>query len=158
MYSHVSRIVIIYKFLLGLLEVLLGVGIFFFGDLLYEVYLNFRNSELLEEPHDFIALITEKLIPYLFAHQGYIVLILIFLGVTKMVGCVGLWYKKQWGLDILMAVTVFLLPFEIYAVIAHPTYSKVTFFLVNLFIAFYLVNFRPGDYFKDVQKRVRKYL
>lgn len=151
----ISRYIIIYKFLLGLLEVILGLGIIFFGKRIYELYLNFRNNELLEDPHDFLALISEKLIPYIFAHQGYLVFILLFLGLTKMIGSIGLWQRKHWGLDILIIVTLVLLPFEIFALIAHPALSKIIYFLINLFIAFYLVNFKPKDYFLKVKSRVK---
>ena len=153
---HVSRYIIIYKFILGLLEVVLGLGMIFFEKKIYELYLNFRNSELLEDPHDLLAYFTEKFIPYILAHQGYIVLILLILGITKMAGAIGLWYRKHWGLDILIVVTIALLPFEIYALITHPSLTKTAYFLINLFIALYLVNFKPKDYFTHLKKRITR--
>lgn len=152
---HVSRYIIVYKFLLGLFEVILGLGIIIFGKKIYELYLNFRNNELLEDPHDLLARATEKFIPYLLAHQGYVVFILLLLGITKMAGCVGLWYKKHWGLDVLIVITIVLLPFEIYAILAHPSFTKSSFFVVNLFIALYLVNFKPKDYFTNLKNRIK---
>ncbi len=152
---HVSRYIIAYKFILGFFEVILGLGIIIYGKRIYELYLNFRNSELLEDPHDLLARISENLIPYILAHQGYVVFILLLLGVTKMVGCVGLWYRKHWGLDILIAVTIALLPFEVYAIVIHPSATKTAYFIINLFIALYLVNFKPRDYFSDLKKRIK---
>lgn len=152
---HVSRYIIVYKFILGLFEVILGVGIIIYGKKIYELYLNFRNNELLEDPHDLLAQATEKFIPFLLAHQGYIVFILLLLGLTKMIGSVGLWYKKHWGLDILIVVTVALLPFEIYALIFNPSLTKTAYFIINLFIALYLVNFKPKDYFSGLKKRIK---
>lgn len=153
---HVSRYIIAYKFILGLLETLLGVGTLIFGKRIYEIYLNFRNSEALEDPHDLLVFITEKTIPYLFAHRGYVVLILLLLGLTKMVGSVGLWYRKHWGLDILIVVTIALLPFESYYLIIHPSLSKSAYFLINILIALYLVNFNPKGYFTNFKKRIGK--
>ena len=151
---HVSRYIIVYKFLLGLFEVVLGLGIIIYGKKIYTLYLNFRNSELLEDPHDFLAQIVERLVPFILAHQGYVVFILLLLGITKMVGTVGLWYKKHWGLDVLISVTIALLPFEIYAIIAHPSLTKTSYFIINLFIALYLVNFKPKHYFTNLRNRM----
>lgn len=152
---HVSRYIIVYKFILGLFEVILGFGIIIFGKKIYELYLNFRNSELLEDPHDLLAKATEKFIPFLLAHQGYVVFILLLLGITKMVGSVGLWYRKHWGLDVLIVVTIALLPFEIYAILAHPSLTKTAYFIINLFIALYLVNFNPKGYFTNLKERIK---
>lgn len=152
---HISRYIIVYKFILGLFEIILGLGIIIFGKRIYELYLNFRNNELLEDPHDLLAQISEKLIPYILAHQGYVVFILLLLGITKMIGCVGLWYRKHWGLDILIAITIILLPFEIYAILTHPTLAKSFYFIINLFIALYLVNFKPRDYFTNLKQRIK---
>ena len=151
---HVSRYIIAYKFILGLFEVILGVGIIIFGKKIYELYVNFRNNELLEDPHDLLAQTTERFVPFLLAHQGYVVFILLLLGITKMAGAVGLWYKKHWGLDILIFVTIALLPFEIFALILHPSLTKTAYFIINLFIALYLVNFKPKDYFTNLKKRI----
>lgn len=153
---HVSRYIIAYKFILGFLETLLGVGTLIFGKIMYDVYLNFKNTEALEEPHDLLVFLTEKIVPYLFAHRGYVVLILLLLGLTKMVGSIGLWYRKHWGLDILIIVTIGLLPFESYYLIIHPSFSKIAYFLINLFIALYLVNFNPKGYFVNFKRRISK--
>ncbi len=150
----VAKYIIIYKFLLGLIETLLGFGMIVFGDQIYDLYINFRNGDFFEDPHDFLAIWAEKIIPYLFIHKGYVVLILLLLGITKMVGTAGLWYRKHWGLDILIIVTIGLLPFETYALVASPSFSKTAFFIINLFIALYLVNFKPHHYFINFKNRV----
>lgn len=151
----VAKYIIIYKFLLGFLETILGVGMIIFGNLIYEMYINFRNNELLEDPHDFLALTLEKFVPFLLIHKGWVVFILLLLGLTKMVGAFGLWHRKHWGLDILIFVTIGLLPFEVYALIAQPSFSKTAYFIVNLFIALYLVNFNPKGYFTNLKNRIK---
>lgn len=153
---HVSRYIIVYKFILGLFETFLGIGTIIFGRRIYEIYLNFRNSELLEDPHDVLVVIAQSIIPYLFAHRYYVVLILLLLGITKLAGAVGLWYRKHWGLDILVAVTILLLPFESYYLIIHPSFPKIAYFLINLLIALYLVNFNPKGYFINFKSRMTK--
>lgn len=153
---HVSRYIIAYKFILGLFETFLGIGTIIFGRKIYEIYLNFKSSELLEDPHDLLVTIAERVIPYLFAHRWYVVLILLLLGITKIIGSVGLWYKKHWGLDVLIMVTIALLPFESYYLIIHPSFSTIAYFLINILIALYLVNFNPKGYFTNLKSRIKK--
>ncbi len=150
---NISKVIIAYKFFLGLFEVLLGLGIVIFGKYILDLYQNFIYSEILDDPSDLLVSILDKIVPYLFAHQGFIVFFLLLIGVTKMVGAAGLFYRKHWGLDILVAVTIILLPFELFNLIAHPSFSKVIYFLVNMFIALYLVNFKPHHYFIHAKKR-----
>lgn len=150
---HISRYIIIYKFILGLFEVVLGAGIIIYGKKIFQLYLDFRNNELFEDPHDLLALILEKFVPYIFAHRGYVIFILLLLGISKMAGALGLWFRKPWGLDILVIVTIILLPFESYSILTHPTLTKLSYFIINLFIALYLVNFKPKDYFTKLKKR-----
>ncbi len=152
---HISRYIIAYKFILGLLETVLGLGIIIFGKKLFEVYLNFRNNELLEDPHDLLASTTEKVVPYLFMHRDYVILVLLLLGLSKMIGAWGLWHHKHWGLDILVVVTIILLPFEVLNLIRHPSLLNSAYFIINLFIALYLVNFNPKGYFEGLKQRIR---
>lgn len=152
---HISRLIIVYKFLLGLLEVILGLGIIIYGQRIYLLYTNFRNSEVLEDPHDLLARLLETFVPYLLAHRGYVVLILLLLGVTKMAGSIGLMKRKHWGLDVLIIVTILLLPFETFAIFAHPNLTKVAFFVINMLIALYLVNFNPKGYFTSLKTRIQ---
>ncbi len=153
---EVSRVIIAYKFILGLIELIIGISVPFLGKYLLDIYQNFATAELFEDPNDLLASILDKLIPYILAHQGFIIFILILLGVTKMLGAIGLFYRKHWGLDILVAVTVLLLPFELFNIFTHPSILKVIYFLINMFIALYLVNFKPKHYFEKVKKRYRR--
>ncbi len=151
---HISRYIIAYKFILGLIESILGFGTIIFGKKLFEIYLNFRNNELLEDPHDLVASTAERLIPYLFERRGYVILILLLLGISKMIGAWGLWNHKHWGLDILIVVTIILLPFEIANLVLHISLLNTLYFIVNLFIALYLVNFNPKGYFTHLKQRI----
>lgn len=151
---HISQYIIAYKFLLGLFETLIGLGIIIFGRQMVQIYQDFKTEELFENPHGLIVSMTEKFIPYLFDHRGYVVFILMLLGITKLVGAVGLYYKKMWGLDILVFVTILLLPFDLEYFFGHPTITRFIFLIINMFIALYLLNFRPMEYFVKLKKRM----
>lgn len=151
----VSRYIIVYKFILGLFELILGLGIIFVGSQMVEIYENFKAKELLEDPHDLLIGILEKIIPYLLRHQGYIVLILVVLGLVKIIGAAGLLYRKHWGLDLLVVLTISLLPFQVYNLIAFYSLAKLAYFAINVFIALYLVRFQPETYFSNLKRRMR---
>lgn len=152
---HVSRVIIVYKFTLGLIELILGLGIVFAGRQIFDIYQTFKTNELLENPHDLLAFILEKFVPYVFEHQVYIVLVLLSLGLVKIVGAIGLIYRKHWGLDLLVALTLILLPIDGYSLLSRPTFAKLIYFAINLFIALFLVNFEPHKYFTDFKKRIK---
>lgn len=153
---HVSGLIIAYKFILGLLEFSLGLAIIFFGKNATNLYRNFKYSELLEDPHDLLVNITEKFVPYLLNHKDYVILILIILGLVKMIGAIGLIYKKNWGLDLLLGVTLLMLPFQIFNFLRNPSLFDLIYILIGVFIVFWLVNFKPHEYIHKVKKRIAK--
>lgn len=152
---HVSRIIILYKIVSGLLELILGMGIMVFGNQLFRVYINFRRQELLEDPHDLLVRLLEKFVPYLWENHGYIIFILFALGIVKVAGSIGLLYRKHWGLDLLVGLTVLMLPFEGYNLLRHLSLTNLLYFVINLGIAFYLVNFKPRQYYHHLKRRIR---
>lgn len=152
---HVSQVIIIYKFILGFFELLLGLGILFGGKQILDLYENFKSQEILEDPHDLLITVVEKLVPFILHHQTFIIFALVALGIVKMIGSVGLWQRKHWGLDLLVGLTIILLPFELYQLFPKPTLLKLSYFLINILIALYLVEFKPKDYFTRLKKRVK---
>lgn len=152
---HVSRYILVYKFILGLVEFVIGLSILFFGRSIFRMYLGFRSQEILENPHDLLVLTIERILPFFLRHRDYIIITLIVLGIIKMVGAVGLYYRKHWGLDLLVAITVFLLPFDTYSLVSRPIWYKFIYLAVNIFIALYLVNFRPYEYVQGFKKRIK---
>ncbi len=153
---HISTWIIIYKFILGVVELILGLGLWIFGNKLFDLYFRFRDDQLLENSNDTILDILERIVPFLQEHKGYIILLLILLGVVKIVGSVALYYKKHWGLDLLIGLTFVLLPFDLIDLVKHPTLFNFLFFLINIFIALYLVNFKPHHYFRSLKTRLSK--
>lgn len=153
---HISNYIIIYKFILGFVEFLLGVGIIIYGHTIIELYQQFTLKELLEDPNDLLVLGLQKIMPIIIEYQGYIVLILLILGIVKVVGSIGLMYRKHWGLDLLVGLTIFVLPFELYNLIVEPSLLKLVFLIINIFISLYLVEFQPRSYYNKFKKRVNK--
>ncbi len=140
---HVSVYIIAYKFFLGLIEFAAGVAVAFFGTSLYHLYQASVIKELSEDPHDVLALLSETIVPNVLTHHGYVVVTLIVLGVAKMAGAVGLIYKQNWGVDLLVALTVIMAPFQMISLILHPHLFDAIYFVAGLLIALYLIQFKP---------------
>ncbi|MCL4562087.1 MAG: DUF2127 domain-containing protein [Chloroflexi bacterium] len=140
---HVSRIIIAYKFLLGLVEFFSGIGLIIWGGSAFRLYQMFISQELTEDPHDLLAQLTERIVPSLFAQHTSLAAYLIVLGAAKLAGAIGLIYQKNWGVDLLVGLTVVMFPFQIVSLILHPIISDLIYLVVGLLIALYLVNFKP---------------
>ena len=54
---HVSKYIIIYKFVLGFIEFILGLGILFYGKKAAVLYRNYKANEFLEDPRDLLIII-----------------------------------------------------------------------------------------------------
>lgn len=140
---HASRLIIIYKFALGLIELTSGLGIALFGKQLLAQYFLQLSLELSEDPHDVLAHLSLAVIPNLFTHNTIIVITLIVLGIAKIVGAIGLVYHKNWGVDLLVGLTVIMFPFQLINIIRHPTFFDFLYLLIGIVIALYLIQFQP---------------
>ena len=152
---HVSIYILIYKFLLGMVEFLTGVAIIFFGSRIYEIYQSSLIKELSEDPHDLIARLSESVVPNVLTHNTYIIFYLVVLGLAKMLGAIGLIYKKNWGVDLLVGLTVLMAPFQVVNLVLHPNLLDLIFFVVGLAIALYLVEFKPRAWISRILLRNR---
>ncbi len=147
---HVSIYILIYKFMLGLIEMSVGIAIALFGSRIYQLYQTSMIKELSEDPHDLLARLSESIVPNLLTHNTYIVLYFIVLGLAKVLGAVGLVYKKNWGVDLLVGLTIILAPFQIVNLILHPNFFDLLYLVVGILIALYLVEFRPKAWISRV--------
>jgi uncharacterized membrane protein (DUF2068 family) len=147
---HVSRYIIIYKITAGLLEFLSGLGIALFGRQLFVQIMLRLSLELTEDPHDFLANLSYKIIPNYFVHNTIIVTSLILIGMAKIIGAIGLMNKQNWGVDLLVGLTVVMLPFQIIHIIAQPTFFNFFFMLTGMMIALYLMRFKPKAWISRV--------
>lgn len=152
---HVSWYIISYKFLFGLAELFFGITITLFGRTALLWYRAYARQELAEDPHDLIVHFTEGIVPNLLTRHTFLALYLIILGSAKIAGAIGLVYKKNWGVDLLVSLTMLMLPFQFIRLLQDPSMPDFLYILVGLLIALYLVNFRPHDWVKRVTKRVR---
>lgn len=153
---QVANYIVAYKLALGVLEVVFGLGIAIWGRPIVVMYQQFRAQELFEDPHDILVRVLETVVPYLFAHKGYVIAVLILLGVVKIIGAIGLMYRKWWGLDLLVGLTLILLPFQFFSLIRHPSWLSLAYVIVGLLIVLFLTNFNPGDYVKKLKVRAAK--
>ena len=140
---HVSWYIIIYKFFLGFVETALGLSILLFGKHIAHTYMFFATRELSEDPHDTLIHLTEGIIPQLFTHSTYIILYLLLLGAAKIAGAVGLIYKKNWGVDLLVGLTAILFPFQLYNLFVKPSILDFVYITLGIIISLYLIEFKP---------------
>ncbi len=140
---HVSIYIVVYKFLLGTLEFAGGLILGLAGSRLYQLYQASLLKELTEDPHDLLARLSESVVPGVLTHSTYVVIYLIVLGLAKMVGAVGLIYKQNWGVDLLVVLTILMAPFQVVNLFFHPHIFDVLYLVVGLLIALYLIEFRP---------------
>jgi len=150
--QNVSKTIVIYKFVSGIIELVLGLGAIIFGKKIVVFYNQFKVRELLEEPHDLLVTTITKITPFLFQHRVYIISLLLILGTVKIVGAIGLMYEKEWGLDLLIGLFIILLPFEIYGLLTGFSVANLLYFLINLLITLYLIEFKPHRYFLRLKK------
>jgi uncharacterized membrane protein len=149
---HASIYIILYKFILGLVEFLTGVVTFFLGPKIYQIYQAGLISELSEDPHDLLAHLSEGIVPHLFTQNTYLIIYLLILGFAKMSGAIGLIYKQNWGVDLLVSLTILMAPFQIFNMIIHPNIFDFIYFIFGLLIALYLIEFRPKAWVSRVLK------
>jgi uncharacterized membrane protein len=149
---HVSIYILVYKFTLGIIEFLAGLAIALFGSEIYMLYQTSVIKELSEDPHDLLARLSENFVPNVPTHSTYIVVYLIVLGLAKILGAIGLIYKQNWGVDLLVGLTILMAPFQIVNLIMHPNLFDLIYFIIGLLIALYLIEFRPKAWISRVLK------
>lgn len=147
---HVSIYIVIYKFILGVSEFSLGIAMAFFGEQIYRSYQFSLLTELSEDAPDLLERISETVVSTVLMPSTFVVVSLILLGLTKMVGAVGLIRKQNWGVDLLVGLTVLMAPFQIISLILHPRILDLVFLIVGVVIALYLVEFRPKAWISRV--------
>lgn len=140
---HVSWYIIFYKFSLGFIELLLGLGIILFGQQTMRWYKVAASHELSEDPHDLLVHISANVVPNILTHNTYFIAYLMLLGSAKIAGSIGLLYKKNWGVDVLVGLTILLFPFQLVNVLIHPNIFDCIYIALGIFIALYLIEFKP---------------
>lgn len=152
---HFSWYITVYKFVLGLVELITGLGIAFLGKQILARTMLQLSLELSEDPHDLLAHLFIRILPNIFTHNTYIVLSLILLGITKIAGAIGLFYKRNWGVDLLVGLTILMLPFQLFDLISHRSYFGLLYIAVGIMIALYLIQFKPKAWISRVLRKFR---
>ena len=152
---HVSIYILIYEFLSGLVELSAGVALATFGPRIYEVYRASVIKELAEDPTDLVVHVSEKVVPGLLTHNAFIILYLIAFGLVKILGAIGLIYKQNWGVDLLVGLIILTVPFQFYNFVAHRNFLDLLYIIIGLLIAFYLVEFRPAAWISRILKHTQ---
>jgi len=153
---HVSWYIIIYKLIFGLVEFVLGIGIIAFGKAALLWYRASAARELAEDPHDLVVHLTRGFVPGLLSHNTFLALYLIILGGAKIAGAIGLIYRKNWGVDLLIGLTIIMFPFQFIQLILHPSLPDFLYILIGILIALYLVNFKPNEWAKRMSRKIPK--
>lgn len=153
---HVSWFIVAYKFLFGLTEVLFGLALAFFGKTATVWYRAYASAELSEEPHNLLIRLTQSVIPSILTHHTFLVFYLLLLGIVKIAGAIGLVYKQDWGVDLLVAVTIIMFPFQFIQLIMRPSIADFLYIFIGLFIAMYLVNFKPHEWAARMATKVKR--
>jgi uncharacterized membrane protein len=152
---HVSWYIIVYKFLFGLAEFIFGVGITIFGRAALTWYHLSVAKELSEDPNDLVVNLTRGIVSGFLTHNTFLALYLMLLGGAKIAGAIGLIYKKNWGVDLLVALTFIMFPFQFIQLVMHPSIADFLYIFVGILIALYLVNFKPNEWAKRMASKVK---
>lgn len=144
--TKVPKIIIAYELILGLFELISGLGILLFGNKLLDIYNHIRNTELIQDPNDLMVKLTEKLVPNLVSHHISVALLLTAFGVIKISSGIGLIYRKVWAEHLLIVFLIILIPFEIVGLLRHFSLADLGYLVVDVAIVTYLVHFKPVDY------------
>ncbi len=153
--QEVSYVIVGYKIISGIFEVLFAIALAFFRRPIYHWYLRMSTQELFEDPHDLLARTFQTIVPVVNQHRIYLIFLLSILGVTKVIGAIGILRRKEWGLDLMVGLFVFLLPFDLYNLITHPSILKCVYLVINSIIVLYLVRHRTHYYVKKIRHALR---
>jgi uncharacterized membrane protein (DUF2068 family) len=77
------------------------------------------------------------------------------LGGAKVAGAIGLIFKQNWGVDLLVGLTIIMLPFQIVRLVVHPSLIESSYVVIGFFIAMYLINFHPHQWVKRIHSKLR---
>ncbi len=135
--------IILYKMSLGFVEFVSGLILAFFGEQTAIWYRKTVSIELSEDPHDTLARLSQHIVPGVLNHHTYLVLYLLALGGAKLAGAVGLVFGRNWGVDLLVALTVAMFPFQMYDLVLHPSLVNFLYISAGVLIALYLIEWRP---------------
>lgn len=117
-----------YKALLGVGEVSLGVAMVTRPHLFERI----AAPETRNDPGDSPIAILSRHLPVLLQHRVIVASALIALGVAKLVAAAAMWYGRDWGRLLLLAILLVLLPFDLVAAVHDPSVARLALVVANL--------------------------
>ena len=154
----VSPAIIGYKFALGIIELLLGIGILLLDGKVLAIYRILHSFEFFDDPNDLFIRILGVLIPYIVQHRIAIILILFFIGMVKIVSCIAIWMDKTWGVHLLLLLMLVLLPFDLFDLFrnlfqGHISLGSIILNAINIWIVLSLTHYNPFEYFNKLDRK-----
>ena len=152
--SIASGYIVAYKLILGTIESISGIMILVFGKRATAFYRIYVARELSEDPHDLFVRLTTRLVPFLITHQVYFEITLLLFGLVKIAGAIGLLYRRHWGVDLIVGLTVIMFPFQTVELIRSPSIFTFLYIALGLIISLYLVHFEPQHWVHRMHRRI----
>lgn len=146
------KLIIVYEFVHGLLEFLLGLGMIVFGKQIIDLYQSLENSGFIQGSNGLLSNLLEKAAPYLLTRHTYIALLFIGLGIVKVISSIGLLYKKTWAAYLLIDFLILLIPLDLVSIISRVSIFRIFYLVANILVVLYLVGFDPKRYFFEHPK------
>jgi uncharacterized membrane protein (DUF2068 family) len=135
----IGLLVMGYKAVLGLTEVVVGAFLAVPGVDPQAIFARLSAEELREDPGDhFVALVTRQL-PSLVHHRRPVAVGLILLGLAKLVAAAAMWEGREWGGYLLAATVALLLPLDVRQALVAPTAGRVLLAVANVAVLVVLV-------------------
>jgi uncharacterized membrane protein len=131
--------VMVYKAILGLSEIIVGVLLAVPSVDPEATFARLSAEELREDPGDRVVALVSRHLPALLHHRGVVAVGLIVLGLAKLVAAAAMWEGQEWGGYLLAATVVLLLPFDVRQAIASPTPGHVLLATANAAVLAVLV-------------------
>ena len=141
------NVVIFYELLTGFVEFVIGAGLMVLGEELQDLYFNFRDAGLLDNPHNVMIGMVQKYAPYLLDHHFFIGFYLAAVGILKLISAGGLMYKKRWADKMLVILLLLFLPLDVLGLFNHPSITRIIFVFTNVAIVIYLSRKEIVEYF-----------
>ena len=139
-----KKMIVWYELFLGLTELILAGSVAWFDETT-PAYLRLRDQHFVTDHSHLAAYIYQRLVPLALEYKWYLAGILFILGLAKVVGAIGSFQNKKWGLDVLIVALGLLLPYELYEIFASFHWTKPVFFVLNAWIVWYLVGLKRGQ-------------
>jgi uncharacterized membrane protein (DUF2068 family) len=154
--KEISKLVTGYKLALGIGEIVLGFGITIFGNKALSIYQSLKSYGLMEGSFNFLIRIADDAIPFIFQHKLAIVVVLLFIGFIESVSSTAILLNKNWGVHLLLALMLLLLPFDLFGMFrnfftGHIGPGNVALNAINIWIIFSLTHNHPIQYLRRLR-------